>query len=251
MKIDAPRTVVWFSCGVASAVAAMLTLKHTPDAELVYCNTGSEHTDNWRFLVECEEWLHKHITVLSSKKYSDTWQVFKERRYLAGPKGALCTTELKKIPRFEYQRPDDIQVFGYVAGEEKRAARFREQNFDVDFRAPLIDAGLTKNECHGIIQRAGIELPAMYKLGYLNNNCIGCVKGGAGYWNKIRRDFPDIFERMAKQERELGASIIRRKGKRVFLDELPLDMGNYSKEPEPSCGVLCESAMQEEDACES
>jgi hypothetical protein len=245
-----PRTVVWFSCGAASTCAALLTLRETPDAELVYCNTGSEHIDNWRFLVEVEEWLGKLVTVIQSEKYEDTWQVFKERRYLAGPRGALCTTELKKIPRFKYQRPDDIQVFGYTAGEEKRAARFREQNFDVDFRAPLIDVGMTKNECLGTIRKAGIELPKMYQLGYMNNNCIGCVKGGAGYWNKIRRDFPEVFQRMALQERELNASIIRRKGERVFLDELPLDMGNYSKEPEPSCGVLCEAAL-EEDICES
>ena len=32
----------------------------------------------------------------------------------------------------------------------------------------------------------------MYDLGYPNNNCIGCIKGGMGYWNRIRKDFPDI-----------------------------------------------------------
>ena len=24
----------------------------------------------------------------------------------------------------------------------------------------------------------GIEIPVMYRLGYNNNNCVGCVKGG-------------------------------------------------------------------------
>ena len=36
--------------------------------------------------------------------------------------------------------------------------------------------------------------PLMYDLGYPNNNCIGCVKGGMGYWNHIRKDFPEVFE---------------------------------------------------------
>uniref|UniRef100_A0A6M3X652 Uncharacterized protein n=1 Tax=viral metagenome TaxID=1070528 RepID=A0A6M3X652_9ZZZZ len=83
----------------------------------------------------------------------------------------------------------------------------------------------------------------MYKLGYKNNNCIGCVKGGKGYWNKIRIDFPEIFERMSKKEKELEVrlNMITRNGntKRIFLDELPLDVGNYKSELPISCGLLC------------
>ena len=44
------RTVVWFSAGAASAVAAKLTLaKATGPVDVVYTNPGSEHPDNQRF----------------------------------------------------------------------------------------------------------------------------------------------------------------------------------------------------------
>ena len=86
-----------------------------------------------------------------------------------------------------------------------------------------------------MLMQAGIELPAMYKLGYKNNNCIGCVKGGKGYWNKIRVDFPDYFERMAKFERKINARIFND----VWLDELPLNVGRYESEFETECGVVC------------
>ena len=66
----------------------------------------------------------------------------------------------------------------------------------------------------------------MYDLGYPNNNCIGCVKGGMGYWNKIRVDFPEVFERRVRQERETGRSCI----KGIFLDELEPDRGNMHME---------------------
>ena len=87
----------------------------------------------------------------------------------------------------------------------------------------------------------------MYRLGYANNNCIGCVKGGSGYWNKIRRDFPEAFARMARQERKMNAAICKVEGvengkrwrKPVFLDELPPDAGRYVDEPDIECGVLC------------
>lgn len=72
-------------------------------------------------------------------------------------------------------------------------------------------------------------------MGYQNNNCIGCVKGGMGYWNKIRKDFPDVFDRMAKLEREVGHSCISG----IYLDELAPDRGNMSEEIIQDCGIMC------------
>lgn len=230
------RTVVWFSAGAASAVAAKLTLADTPDATLVYTDPGSEHPDNQRFIRACEEWFGKEVQRLRSARYADTWQVWGERRFLNSPRGALCTTELKKMVRQEFQRADDIQVFGYTVEEQHRADRFREQNPEVDLRTPLIERGLTKDDCLALIDRAGIELPVMYRLGYRNNNCIGCVKGGMGYWNKIRVDFPDVFASRARLEREIGASCI----KGVYLDELAPDAGRHEPPIADDCGIMCE-----------
>lgn len=240
------RVVCWFSAGAASAVATKLALATYGPEQCVVASIdpGSEHPDNERFLLECEEWFGVPIVRLKSEKYVDTWQVFEERRYLVGPAGALCTAELKKKLRYLFERPDDLQVFGYTAEEVKRADRFREQNPGVDLATPLIEHGLTKGDCLSMIDRAGIELPEMYRLGYRNNNCIGCVKGGMGYWNKIRVDFPETFDRMAKLERELGHTVLRDKDGAVWLDELDPSRGNYSAEKVEECGVTCSTAEE-------
>jgi hypothetical protein len=81
-----------------------------------------------------------------------------------------------------------------------------------------------------------IEIPEMYKLGFHNNNCIGCVKGGKGYWNKIREAFPKSFNRMAKLERGVGRSCI--KGR--FLDQLKKTEGRNEPPILPDCGMFCE-----------
>ena len=240
------RTVVWFSAGAASAIAAKLTIaQNPPDLVIAYTDPGSEHPDNKRFLDDCEQWFGHPIVRLKSKKYNDTWQVFTERRFIVSPVGALCTAELKKKVRRDFQLPDDIQIFGYTAEEQHRADRFREQNIEVDLRTPLIEYGLTKDDCIAMIERAGIELPAMYKLGYRNNNCIGCPKGGMGYWNKIRRDFPETFNRMALIERDLNASVLRSNNEPIFLDELDPDRGNHSDEPSFECSLLCTIAEED------
>lgn len=181
------------------------------------------------------EWIEHDIVIIHSREYRDIWDVFERTRFLNSAHGARCTTEMKKIPRMEYQRVDDLQMFGLTAGEERRAERLRQQNPDIlHLEFPLIAAGWTKGACYLALRQAKIELPAMYKLGYKNNNCIGCVKGGQGYWNKIRVDFPETFERMAKMERELNWSLTG-----VFLDELSPNAGNYHQEEEDECSILC------------
>lgn len=235
------RTLVWFSAGAASAVAAKLAIAETGGENLViaYTDPGSEHPDNKRFIDECEEWFGFPVQRLKSEKYKDTWDVWERERYLVGPTGARCTGELKKKVRFRFERPDDRQVFGYTSEEKNRAERFREQNPGVFLWTPLIERELNKSDCLAIIDRAGIELPVMYKLGYLNNNCIGCPKGGIGYWNKIRRDFPEVFDRMAKVERSLNASVLKDRNGRIFLDELDPERGNHQEEPDFECSLAC------------
>lgn len=238
------RRLVWFSAGAASAVAAKLALAEGP-ATIAYIDPGSEHSDSARFIADCETWFDAPIERLRSDRYRDTWQVWEERRFLVSPVGALCTVELKKRVRFRYQRPDDIQIFGYTAEEEDRADRFREQNPGIHLECPLIDRGLSKDDCLALIARAGIELPAMYRLGFRNANCVGCPKGGMGYWNHIRRHFPDTFDRMAILERDIGHAVLSDKHGSVWLDELDPNRGDLLGEPSIDCSLLCVLAEDE------
>ncbi len=242
------RVLVWFSCGAASTVAAYYTIAEygRKNVELCYCDTLKyEHPDNPRFMRDVERWLGVSIKLLRSREYSDIYDVFEKTGWLVGAQGARCTTELKKVVRMEYQRPDDVHVFGFTADEGERIAEFHANNLDTTTDMILQRNGITKSDCYRILRTAGIELPAMYLMGYKNNNCIGCVKGGMGYWNKIRRDFPAAFERMAKLERKMGVTILsdRRGGERVrlYLDELEPGRGRYDEEPDIECGVLCRS----------
>jgi len=241
-----PRVLAWFSCGDASAVAAKLAVeKHGDRCEVLYCDTFAyEHPDNRRFFDDVQKWIGVEIKILRSEKYRDIYDVFEKTRWLVGVGGARCTTELKKNVRKAYQEVDDIHVFGFTSEEQSRVDRFWKENHELYAEFPLLEAGLTKRDCHRIVRDAGIEVPAMYKLGYKNNNCIGCVKGQSGYWNKIRVDFPEAFDRMAAMERTLNAAINKSyagdgKRKRVFLDELDPSTGRYEPEPDIECGVLC------------
>jgi hypothetical protein len=212
-------------------------LKNEPNLVVAYCDTGSEHEDNVRFLLDSERICGVTVQTLKNDKYRDHFDVCQKERYLNGVNGARCTVELKKSLRFKFEQPDDIQTFGYTVDEKHRAERLTKAYPEINARFPLIEKGWTKQDCINLLHRLEIQIPAMYRLGYNNNNCIGCVKGGAGYWNKIRKDFPYQFDRMSRIEREVGHSCIRGK----FLDELKETDGRDVKPFEMSCDFVCQS----------
>lgn len=125
-------------------------------------------------------------------------------------------------------------MWGFDCNEADRADRTVKSMPDYDHRFPILNR--TKVGVHGLLSEAGIKRPAMYELGYNNNNCVGCLKGGMGYWNKIRCDFPDVFSRRAAMERKIGAHIL----KECYLDELDPNRGRHESMIIPDCGIFCE-----------
>ena len=100
-----------------------------------------------------------------------------------------------------------------------------------------------------MIEGAGILLREMYRLGFHNANCIGCPKGGEGYWNKIRDVFPEQFVQISKIQESIGPGAYffrdRKTGQRYGLKDLPVGKGHYPSEPAISCSFFCDLAEQD------
>lgn len=240
------RILVWFSCGVASAVAAKLALKHlgnTHEVVIVSCDTrASEHPDNYRFSAECEAWFDQPIHFIRNTNFETVDDVFEKDRYMAGVGGARCTTVLKKFPRLKFALPDDTHVFGFTVEEWKRARDFRNRNPELKLRWLLIEHLATKQDCLDALVAAKIALPTMYQLGFDNNNCPGCVKASSPwYWDMVRTNFPEVFKRRCEQSRKLGVRLVEIKHhQRIFLDELPPGpFKKRGKKENLSCGPEC------------
>ncbi len=225
--------VCWLSAGVSSLVAGYLA-KDVDD--YIYIHVKEQHEDSLRFIKDCEKFLGKPVKIIESGSVHET---IKRTRFINGAYGARCTLELKKKLRQEWEKEyadhEITYVWGYDLKETHRAERIKETYPEFNHEFPLIENRISKAQAHGILKGLGLNRPAMYDLGYSNNNCVGCVKGGMGYWNKIRVDFPEVFEKMAKLEREVGHSCI----KGVYLDELEPNRGRMEKEIIPECSGLC------------
>lgn len=233
--------VCWISAGVSSFVAGWLDRDKID--KFIYIDVADQHPDSLRFIHDCENALGKQIEIIRNESYKDVDSVCRAFRFVNSAHGAKCTEVLKKRVRKEWEEKHRDYEITYVWGmdynEKERADRIIETMTDFEHEFPLIKRILTKDQAHGICSRIGIKRPEMYDLGYSNNNCIGCVKGGAGYWNKIRVDFPEVFEKRAKMEREIGHSILHDKNGMIFLDELDPSAGRMNKEIMNDCDIFC------------
>lgn len=162
---------------------------------------------------------------------------------MSGIKGAPCTKELKKEARYEWQEKNkpDWHVLGFTYNERRRHDLFIITEIP-NVIPVLIEVKVTKKRSYEIIKEAGIKLPRIYEMGSPNANCDGCVKATSPtYWNHIRKIKPEVFAARAEQSRRLKVRLVRYKGKRIFLDELPPDaVGRPMKNLNFECGIFCE-----------
>jgi len=211
--------IAWWSGGITSAVACNLAAEWfgIDNVLFVFCDTLNEDDDTYRFKKDCEVWYGKEIISLRNDRYPSIKDVWRTHLSLNVATGAKCSSELKRVVREEFTRnqPFSYQVFGFDRDEINRAVNLKLNNPEIRPIFPLIIQLMNKKQCIQRVKDQLIEVPASYKAGFLNNNCLktGCVQGGIGYWQKIRIDRPDLFDAMADEEHLLS----RLKGQPVTM----------------------------------
>jgi hypothetical protein len=247
---SAEPIVARFSCGAASFVAWKLAVeRYGARVEAVNAFLAAEHPDNRRFLADCERFIGRTVTVLTDTTYgAEPLKVWFAKRFIASNKGAPCSKALKGEILDAYL-PNATMVLGFTADEAGRLDRFIDANAGRDVIAPLIEKGLTKDDCFQIVADAGLVLPVPYLQGFANSNCLKCPKGGLGYWKHLDRYYPDNYEEVAQLQDLLGPGSWflsdRRGGKRVrlslrMLREIDEPRWRIQNEPPVQCGGVCE-----------
>jgi len=202
--------IAWWSGGITSAVTCWLCIQWfgKENVRVVFIDTFNEDPDTYRFMSDCEKWYGCYIESAWNPKYTDIKQVWIEYQSLNVATGAICSTELKRVVREKFQKDNSssYQAFGFEISETDRAIQMKLNYPDSKPIFPLIIELLSKTACIKIVQEAGIKIPEAYRLGLNNNNCLkqyGCVQGGVGYWQLMKKIKPDNFDRMAAVEHEI------------------------------------------------
>ncbi len=207
------KVICWFSGGITSAVACKKAIEiyGLDNCRVIMLDTKNEHNDTYRFKDDCEKWYGIKIESISAigEKFDSIQHVWYKYKSLNTANGAVCSSELKRRVREVWEKSNEYsyQVFGFEFEKKEfnRAMALKLNHPHVNPVFPLLMFGLNKKDCLNIVKENGIKIPDAYLMGFNNNNCLksGCTQGGIGYWQKISRELPDLYDKMAKIEHDL------------------------------------------------
>ena len=167
----------------------------------IYIDIDDQHEDSMRFIKDIEKAIGKEVEILRSEQYRTVEECVLAFGGFKNPWNnfAPCTNWLKKRVRKAWEAAhedyDLTYVWGFDLKEKNRAERTVEANPQASHEFPLIEKNLSKEEVHGLFERTfDFKRPLMYDMGYPNNNCIGCVKGGLA----IGTESEKIFQKFSK-----------------------------------------------------
>lgn len=202
--------IVNVSGGLTSYEALRRTIaKHGAAAvRPVFADTLIEHADLYRFLVDTERLLDVKIERLADGR--DPWQVMKDRRAITIKGSAMCSQTLKRgvIEKWitaNFEPGSYVRVFGMDWSEADRMERLREELAPDPVWFPLAEPPYV-DKCHiaDALEKAGVETPYLYRIGFTHNNCGGgCVKAGQAHWAHLWRTLPETYALWEVKEEEI------------------------------------------------
>lgn len=179
------RIIATISGGKSSGYMAHWALQHYPKSDVVlyFNDTGWEHPDLHRFLRDLSVFLDHPITEDSDGR--DVELLAYDKHAIPNNRMPFCSVKLKAERLQKYCRDGDVLLFGIGAEEAHRAVRIvdvyaevaRRRRITLTVRFPLIEQRVTPQTIDAFYVDHGIEIPALYRLGFKHNNCGGGVSG--------------------------------------------------------------------------
>lgn len=227
------RIIATISGGKASGFMAHWALQHYPKSDVVlyFNDTGWEHPDLHRFLRDLSVFLDHPITEDSDGR--DVELLAYDKHAIPNNRMPFCSVKLKAERLQKYCRDGDVLLFGIGAEEAHRAVRIvdvyaevaRRRRITLTVRFPLIEQRVTPQTIDAFYVDHGIEIPALYRLGFKHNNCGGgCVRSSRRQWLHLLRTQPETFAERERFEGEISDHFGKRLTmmKNISLKELRL-----------------------------
>ena len=211
--------VVSFSGGKDSTAMLLRMLeKGMPVDIILFCDTGLEFPALYDHIKKVETDIHRPITVLRAEEdfeYMFAHKMIRRKRNTqnarrygmertgygwAGPKMRWCTEKLKNRPREDYFRSlreeyDVIEYIGIAADETYRIGRKCNQRPGV--RLPLVEWGMTENDCLAYCQEHGYDWGGLYDK-MRRVSCWCCPLQSLQELRVLYREFPELWAQLKR-----------------------------------------------------
>lgn len=179
------KHIVQYSGGICSFFTAKRVIEKygKENVILLFCDTLIEDADLYRFIDETVQYLDCEFIKIADGR--TPFEVYKDVRFLGNSRVAHCTKILKirqarKWIKEHYKANECILYLGIDWTEKHRRTAIINNWKPYKVKFPMCQKPyLEKENMHKELNKIGIELPNLYKLGFTHNNCGGfCCKAG-------------------------------------------------------------------------
>jgi 3'-phosphoadenosine 5'-phosphosulfate sulfotransferase (PAPS reductase)/FAD synthetase len=203
---------VSFGGGVNSVALVILLVNGGWRGPIVFADTGAEWTETYEYLSYFQENFLRHygleITRLGkewrtdkSAREMDLLEYCRERKTFPNANHRWCTSAWKVRPLERWCHAHGYCLQDLLVGISADEARRKPQR-----RRPLVDHGITREDCARVIAAQGLALPR-------KSGCWFCPFQTEAQWRELYVAHPELFAQAVELEEAKGEKY----GRRFFL----------------------------------
>lgn len=204
------QRLVMFSGGKDSA--AML-IKLIEDGEnldkIIFADTRLEFPEMYQYIERVQDYIKHEITIVKGNITFDDWfyDKFTKGRHKGQPRGfpkvvglgCWAKRELKVKPLQKAEGKGNEIFIGITADEKERAYRETYQHNNI-YRFPLINWGLTGQDCINFLKERNLLNP-LYEM-FRRLGCWLCPKQGLESLKSLYKHYPELWDKLKKYEQD-------------------------------------------------
>ena len=193
------RQICSISGGKDSTALAIFLKDKIPNLEYVFCDTGSELAETYKYLKKLEKLLGKKIVYLNRGKGFEYF-LKKFNYYLPSPRARWCTRELKIKPFEKYIGDDPVESYVGLRADEKRKGYISIKK-NILARYPFKEEGIDLNAVNNILDKSGIGRPTFYSW-RTRSGCYFCFFQRRIEWIGLLEKHPKLFKKAQDIEKK-------------------------------------------------
>jgi hypothetical protein len=169
------------------------------EIEYVFCDTGKELPETYKYLDRLEAYLGKPIIRLNNGQRGFEHYLAMYRGFLPSPQARWCTKHLKIEPLEHYIGDDRANSYIAIRADEEREGYVATKpNIQPVF--PFKEDGIVKRDVIRMLDRSGLGLPSYYEW-RSRSGCYFCFYQRKIEWVGLLERHPNLFERAKQYEK--------------------------------------------------
>lgn len=204
------KKIVMFSGGKDSTAMLIRMIEEGERIDkIVFADTRLEFPEIYQYIRDIEKYIKREITIVRGDVTFDDWFYGKWTRGKSEgitrgfPKvlglGCWAKRELKIKPLRKVEGKGNEIFIGIAADERERAYREEYQHNNI-YRLPLVDWGMTEQDCIEFLEERNLSNP-LYDI-FKRLGCWLCPKQALGSLKSLYRHYPELWEKLKRYEKD-------------------------------------------------